>query len=276
MQTLTSIPKHFGEGGSGLAPDGGAGNPTLRTLLHEHKTALEELQGSADVTPTHNVRAASTANIASLAAASTTMDGLTLVAGNRVLLKNQSTPSQNGIYVVGTVGGGSAPLTRATDFNVSGEAQPNVIVAVAEGTANADKHFQLTTDAPITLGSTSLTFAAIAAGLTSTAPSDIGTTAAAGTSVEPARADHVHRYPASQSGTVTLVAGTATIASANITATSRIFYTRTTAGSPSSTVHYGTTSKTPGAPGSFTVNAQVAAGTINIADTSTLDYVVVN
>lgn len=271
---LTAIPKHFGEGGSGLAPDGAAGSPTLRDLLEEHRAAIEG--GSAGVSPTHHVRAASTANIASLAAASVSMDGLTLVAGNRVLLKNQSTASQNGIYTVGTVGGGTAPLTRAADFNVSGEAQPNVIVAVAEGTANADKVYQLTTNAPIVLGTTNLTFTQMAAGLTSTAAADIGTTAAAGTANEPARADHVHKYPSSQYGTATLSSGTVTVSTATITANSRIFITRTApGGTTTNTLEYGYVNKTPGAPGSFDLQAQVAAGTINTADNSVLDWFVV-
>jgi hypothetical protein len=239
---LTAIPKHFGEGGSGLTPDGSSGRPCLRDILEEHRAVLEG-GSAAGVSPTHHVRAASTANIASLAAASTTMDGVTLVAGDRVLLKNQSTASQNGIYTVGTVAAGAAPLTRSGDFDVAGEAQPNVLVAVAEGTANADKVYALTTNAPITLGTTNLTFAQTASG-------------------------------GEQSGTATLVLGTVTVP-ATVTAGSRVFLTRTVSAGTTDTVEYAVPTKTPGAPGSFVIQAQVAAGTINVADTSTLDWLVV-
>ena len=104
------------------------------------------------------VRAASTANIASLSSASVSQDGITLVAGNRFLLKDQSTASQNGVYVVGTVGGGTAPLTRASDLDSSAECVPGVTFYVQEGTANEKTFWTLTTALPITLGSTSLTF----------------------------------------------------------------------------------------------------------------------
>jgi hypothetical protein len=85
---------------------------------------------------------------------------LTLVAGDRVLLKNQSTGSQNGIYVVGTVAGGAAALTRATDWDEATEIKPNTIVAVTGGTAGANTLWTLATGA-ITVGSTTQTFVQI-------------------------------------------------------------------------------------------------------------------
>jgi hypothetical protein len=105
-----------------------------------------------------SVRASATANIASLASASVSQDGVTLVAGDRILLTEQSTASQNGIYVVGTVGGGNAPLTRATDADGSSEVKPGMVVFVSEGTDRGNRWFYLTTDATITLGSTNLVF----------------------------------------------------------------------------------------------------------------------
>lgn len=117
--------------------------------------------GSVGVSGIHLVRAASTTNV-TLTAVSTSMDGVTLVAGDRVLVKDQSTGADNGIYVVGTVVAGPvAPFTRATDFDADAEAQTGVLVAVSEGTVSADRVYQLTTNAPITVGSTSLTFAAL-------------------------------------------------------------------------------------------------------------------
>jgi hypothetical protein len=125
--------------GSGIEGGGGDGGSTL---------AAKE-----------PVRAASTANISNLGAASVSMDGVTLVEGDRVLLKNQSTASQNGIYVVGAVGGGVAPLTRAEDTDASSEWTAGTSVYVQEGTANAQRTYYLTTTGAITLGTTSLTFA---------------------------------------------------------------------------------------------------------------------
>jgi hypothetical protein len=94
-------------------------------------------------------------------------------------------------------------------------------------------------------------------------------TAAAGASAEYSRKDHVH--PESMgAGTCTLVAGTVTVTLAGVTATSRVCVTRTTSNTTTSTVGYRVTKTT----GSFTVIADLAAGTINTADISTLDYIV--
>src|SRR5205085_10291477 len=63
-----------------------------------------------------SVRAATTANIATLAGgAPNTLDGVTLAANDRILVKDQGTRSQNGIYVVTTLGtGANGTWTRAT------------------------------------------------------------------------------------------------------------------------------------------------------------------
>lgn len=80
------------------------------------------------------------------------IDGVTLATGDRILLKDQTTGSENGIYVVNASG---AP-TRASDANTSAEVD-SMIVGVESGTVNADKIYQLTTDNP-TLGTTALVF----------------------------------------------------------------------------------------------------------------------
>lgn len=100
-----------------------------------------------------SVRAATTANIT--LSSTQTVDGVALAVGNRVLVKNQSTGSENGIYVVA-----SSSWTRASDFdNTPGtEVTPGAFTFVEEGTVNADSGWILTTDGAITLGTTSLTF----------------------------------------------------------------------------------------------------------------------
>jgi len=106
------------------------------------------------------VRFATTANIADLAAgAPNSVDGITPVAGNLVLVKNQSTASQNGIYEVSSVGTGSDGVwARAQGYDETGEIRANMKARVAEGTANADTTWQLTTNEAITVGTTAQTW----------------------------------------------------------------------------------------------------------------------
>ena len=122
-----------------------------------------------------SVRAASTANLAgtynATAGASArgqftgmtnTIDGVTLAANDRVLLKDQSTGAQNGIYVVTTLGTGSNGVwDRATDFDADSEVNSGAFTFVEEGTTNDNTGWVLTTNNPITIGGgsgTSLTF----------------------------------------------------------------------------------------------------------------------
>jgi hypothetical protein len=100
------------------------------------------------------VRAAATANI-TIASPGTTIDGITASNGDVFLLTTQSTGSQNGPYVFN--GSGSA-MTRATNWDTSGEATLGSYWVVREGT-NADKFAILTNDTAITLGTTTPTFA---------------------------------------------------------------------------------------------------------------------
>ena len=98
-----------------------------------------------------SVVAATTANI-TLSAAQT-IDGIALVAGNRVLVKNQSTPAQNGIYLVA-----AGAWTRTTDADAWGEL-PSSFLFVENGTVNANTGWVCTSTAGGTLGTTAVTFA---------------------------------------------------------------------------------------------------------------------
>lgn len=104
-----------------------------------------------------SVRAATTAplTIASDLEDGDVLDGVTLATGNRVLVKNQSTASENGIYVVQATGA----AVRADDANSSAEVTSGMFTFVEEGTVNADSGWVLTTNNPITLGTTGLVFA---------------------------------------------------------------------------------------------------------------------
>lgn len=147
---LQSIPTNFGTGGSGLAPKN-SGTPTLRDLLEEHRAAIAVLQGA-----TANVvaRFATTANITLASTALTAIDGVTPVAGDIALVKDQSAPGENGLYLAS-----ASAWTRLKDATGGDVIKAGLKVTVAEGTVNADTFWELTTNAPITVGSTSLAFA---------------------------------------------------------------------------------------------------------------------
>jgi hypothetical protein len=89
------------------------------------------------------------------------VDGQTMVAAERLLVKNQTAGLQNGIYSVTTVGDGSTNwvLTRATDFDSTTEVTSGAFTFVETGTTNADSGWVMTTDGSITIGTTALAFA---------------------------------------------------------------------------------------------------------------------
>ena len=116
------------------------------------KAYVDAVKQSLDIKD--SVRVATTANItiASDLGVGDTIDGVTLADGDRVLVKDQSTASQNGIYIAG-----SSPV-RSADANVSAEVTAGMFVFVEEGSTNADNGFVLTTNDTITLDTTDLTF----------------------------------------------------------------------------------------------------------------------
>jgi hypothetical protein len=89
-----------------------------------------------------------------------TIDGVATVLNDRILVKDQVTASQNGIYTVTTAGavGVAAVLTRASDMNTSAEASAGSFTFVEEGTVNDNSGWVLTSNQPITLDTTSLAF----------------------------------------------------------------------------------------------------------------------
>jgi len=109
------------------------------------KQALD-IKDSVRVATTANITIASDLNVGD------TIDGVTLADGDRVLVKDQSTASENGIYVAG-----SSPV-RAADANTSAEVTSGMFCFVEEGTVGGDNGFVLTTNDTITLDTTDLTF----------------------------------------------------------------------------------------------------------------------
>jgi len=105
-----------------------------------------------------SVKVASTVNIPVLTGLVnlSVIDGVTVSTGDRVLLKNQTAPAENGIWVV--VASGAA--SRSTDANDSAKVTSGLYTFVSEGAAGAGTGFVLTTADPITLGTTPLVFTA--------------------------------------------------------------------------------------------------------------------
>lgn len=88
-----------------------------------------------------------------------TIDGATVSAANRILVKDQASAAQNGIYTVTTVGtGANGTWTRATDADTSAKVMSGMTAWVDEGTTFADTAWTLITDGAIVLGTTTLSF----------------------------------------------------------------------------------------------------------------------
>lgn len=99
------------------------------------------------------VKAASTGGNVTLNGADTPMDGVSLAVGDRVLVKDQTDATQNGIYVVA-----AGAWSRAADANSDAEVKDGLSVFVEQGTLNADDTFVLVTNNAITLGTSALSF----------------------------------------------------------------------------------------------------------------------
>lgn len=98
-----------------------------------------------------SVRVATTVNI--VLSGTQTIDGVALSAGNRVLVKSQTAPAENGIYVVA-----AGAWARATDADTSDEVTTGLQCYVSEGATNLGSVWTLITNAPIVIGTTALTF----------------------------------------------------------------------------------------------------------------------
>ena len=118
------------------------------------KSYVDAIKSGLDVKDSCHVATTTAGTLSTSFANGQTVDGVTLVTGDRILIKDQATGSENGIYTVNSSG---AP-TRATDFDSNAEVTSGAFTFVEEGTVNGDGGFVLTTNDPITVGTTSLTF----------------------------------------------------------------------------------------------------------------------
>jgi len=141
---------------TGVAP-GVAGTDAV------NRNQLDALQNGTDWKD--SVRAATLVNIALTGLQ--TIDGISLSAGQRVLVKNQTTQSENGIYVVA-----SGAWTRAADAG-QGELTAATSVMIEEGSDQASTQWRITTTGTITVGTTAIAWGQIGAGTTYTSGTGI-------------------------------------------------------------------------------------------------------
>jgi len=157
---------------------------TPRILQQDGASSVYTTGSSLNTTiPKTDVRVATTANLTATYANGTAglnatltnsgtlaalqIDGVALSVSDRVLVKNQTTGFQNGVYTVTTVGSGAVAwvLTRATDFDVSADIVLGSLFFVSAGTTNSNRYYYCTNSSAVTVGTTAITFA-IGAGFT--------------------------------------------------------------------------------------------------------------
>ena len=106
-----------------------------------------------------SARLLSASNVTVGGSAPATLDGASVSLKDRILVTGQTDASQNGLYYVTVVGSGSnGTWTRSKDADATGDITAGMTVLVTEGSTHADTSWKLTTDDPITLGTTDLAF----------------------------------------------------------------------------------------------------------------------
>jgi hypothetical protein len=135
----------------------GLGDPVLASDA-TNKAYVDQMSSGIDVKTAS--QAASTANV-DISAPGPTIDGVTLVNGDRVLLKDQTAATENGIYVFN---GAAAAMTRSTDADEDAEVKHGLYTFVTAGTTNMNSGWMLNTNNPIVVGTTPLSFVQFSGG----------------------------------------------------------------------------------------------------------------
>ena len=106
------------------------------------------------------VRVATTTNVTLTGGAPNTLDGISLALNDRILVKNQTNQTQNGIYYVDTLGTGSnGTWSRTTDADTGAELPTGSYVFVNSGTVNGSSSWVMTTTGTITIGTSNIVWA---------------------------------------------------------------------------------------------------------------------
>ena len=146
--TASKLAKRDGNGNISVAAPTADGHAATKLYVDAARTGL-------DVKASVRVATTVAGTLSSSFVNGSVVDGVTLVTGDRILIKDQVSGSENGIYTVNA----SGSPTRATDCDASVEVTAGFFTFVAEGTAYADSGWVLTTNDTIVLGTTSLAFA---------------------------------------------------------------------------------------------------------------------
>lgn len=182
MSTIPTILDNHFEGNSNITVGNTTDGNDLATIIQAAKVDIDAIEtnidtveaGIAAIDRKEPVKLATAAALGACTAAGTgvgktltqnaaaieNIDGVAVVVGDRILVKNQVAGKDNGLYTVTVVGTGAVQqvLTRATDADSDTEVTAGMSVFVSEGTVNADRIFYLTTNDTITLDTTALTF----------------------------------------------------------------------------------------------------------------------
>ena len=121
-----------------------------------------------------------------------TLDGVTLVTGDRVLVKDQTDATANGLYIVVASGTASRDPEHDTIAELSGQ-----MIVVNQGTSNDNKIFLCTTDSSATIGVSNITYSQIT-------PANVGTVTSVGVADAGSSEFTVANSPITSSGTITL------------------------------------------------------------------------
>lgn len=156
------------DGSVAFTGDQSMGNNKLTTLGTPTNTGDAATKGYVDTQISslpsayryRNVKVASTANITLSNPGTSTFDGISLSTGDKILVKDQSTQSQNGIY---DFNGSSSALTRSSDSDAWDELVGS-LVYVDQGTTNAEARYFCTSNSGGTLGTTAVTYVADTSG----------------------------------------------------------------------------------------------------------------
>lgn len=127
--------------------------------IHTHTSARLATAAALPASTYSNGSSGINATITGTSNGALSVDGVAVEVDDRILVKNQANAFENGMYVVTATGGASAVfvLTRATDMNQPFEF-PGSFEFVEEGTVNADNGYVVTTNLPITIGTTAITW----------------------------------------------------------------------------------------------------------------------
>jgi len=121
-----------------------------------------------------------------------TLDGVTLVTGDRVLVKDQTDATANGLYIVVVSGTASRDPEHDTIAELSGQ-----MIVVNQGTTNDNKIFLCTTDSDATIGVSNITYSQVT-------PANVGTVTSVGVADSGSSEFTVANSPITSSGTITL------------------------------------------------------------------------